>query len=79
LKKKEVAIAKLQRENEMMRFKTDDRSQQALIFTNEQDSSSAVSRHIEESLSSLACLKSAHEVKVQENKSLQNKLSIALT
>lgn len=34
----------------------------------EQDSASAVNKHIEESLSSLACLKASYEIKLQENK-----------
>ena len=66
LAKKELSITKLQRENEMMRYRHDERSHK-LMFA-EQDSASAVNKHIEESLSSLACLKASYEIKLQENK-----------
>lgn len=61
----------------MMRFRQDDRSQ-TLMFA-EQDSTSAVNKHIEESLSSLACLQASYEIKLQENKQLHNRLSIAIS
>ena len=64
--KKQLLITKLQRETEMMRFKHDERSSK-LMFA-EQDSASAVNKHIEESLSSLACLQTSYEIKLQENK-----------
>lgn len=64
--KKELSITKLQRENEMMRFAHDERSHK-LMFV-EQDSASAVNKHIEESLASLACLQASYEIKLQENK-----------